>query len=193
MKSSDTTDRALSALAWGRVKNVLAISGGALLFAFAGTPVALAGGGPPPPPKVVSIQKQVAVSSAISYGYGNAIVQVTQNQDNQQIFTPPKKQQQQESGGCRKDCGVLPFTGAQLAVFAIIGVALLLGGALLRVTSRRSAQSFAGEAGAVSAGAAGGSDPLEIRTRLAQEAARLGGLTNGARSRSSQDFRTSSQ
>ncbi len=189
MNSLNTTNRALPALRRGRAKSFLALTGAAFLFAVAATPVALAGGAPTPPAGSI---KQTAVASAINYGYGNAIVQVSQNVNNSNIFKPPSKRTPPPSHIYRPPVqrgGVLPFTGAQLTVFVIIGLALLLGGALLRVTSRRNAPSLAGEAGSALDTPAAGSDPLELRTRLAREAARLGGLTNGEHSRSRRDFR----
>jgi LPXTG-motif cell wall-anchored protein len=86
--------------------------------------------------------------------------------------------------------GTLPFTGQQLSFFLILGLALMMGGAMLRVTGRRrpgfAAESVYGTETPVAkpkrtSAPPASTDPLEVRRRLAQEAARLGGLTSGRR------------
>jgi hypothetical protein len=85
-----------------------------------------------------------------------------------QAFTPPAVQR-----------GTLPFTGSQLSVFMIIGAVLLLGGAILRLTGRREPAAGGDQPVKRGMSAPMASDPLAVRRRLALEAARLGGLTNG--------------
>jgi hypothetical protein len=103
-----------------------------------------------------------------------------------QVFTPPAVQR-----------GTLPFTGQQLSFFVILGMGLMLGGGVLRVTGRRRIR-YAGEpedalpveraTPVKRATPAPSSDPMEVRRRLAAEAARLGGLTTGRRGGSDWNF-----
>jgi hypothetical protein len=162
-------------------RSVGALAGVTLVVALAGTPVALAGGGPHPggPSDKTSVS-----NTALNFGYGNRIqiltkiVKVTPpppvfkppaHKPPTRVFTPPPPVQR----------GTLPFTGSQLSIFMIVGFALLLGGAALRITGRRTAQA----PGPGMLDSAEPVDPFELRRRLAIEAARLGGLTGGRDSR----------
>ena len=88
---------------------------------------------------------QRALHDATVSGYGNPIIVITQQQQQQgagrpssgrtQVFTPPSR----VSGGGRSvSRSALPFTGAELATFVAIGLALIAGGVLLRLTARRT-------------------------------------------------------
>jgi LPXTG-motif cell wall-anchored protein len=143
-----------------------------ILFGAVGAPVALADGSGSPP--VGSAPRTGALPRAINYGYGNTIVTQVYTPFTHHkpgVFRPPGVPQ-----------GTLPFTGSQLSIFVIVGLALLLGGALLRMTGRREPR-FAAETSGEGGTPAPSSDPLEMRRRAAIEAARLGGLTSGARDR----------
>jgi uncharacterized surface anchored protein len=50
--------------------------------------------------------------------------------------TPPASQSTASPLETTKSSGTLPFTGAELGVFAIVGAALLAGGLLLRMSAR---------------------------------------------------------
>jgi hypothetical protein len=71
--------------------------------------------------------------------------------------------------------GTLPFTGAELTLFLLLGLGLVIGGTVLRTTGRR-APAVAGDAPAI-ARAVAGADPLALRRTIALEAAKLGGHT----------------
>ena len=47
----------------------------------------------------------------------------------------------QQSLGATKARSTLPFTGAQLWLFALVGIALIAGGALLKTTARQKSRS----------------------------------------------------
>src|SRR5690242_19877973 len=72
----------LLAVGWGKTKKFLAaFTSATLLFASAGTPVALADGSSSSPP-IGSAAWLAALTSAINFGYGNTIVLLTLNLNN---------------------------------------------------------------------------------------------------------------
>jgi hypothetical protein len=148
-----------------------------LAVALAGTPAALAGGGPP---KGGPSDKTSVSNTALNFGYGNRIqilTKVVKVTTSRHVFKPPARKPPEKFVPPPPHRETLPFTGSQLSIFMIVGFALLLGGAVLRITGRRTAQPAAD--GPAAEGFADPVDPFELRRRLAVEAARLGGLTSG--------------
>jgi hypothetical protein len=160
-----------------------ALAGVTLAVALVGTPAALAGSGPHKggPHNGGSYDKTSVSNTAVNFGYGNRIqilTKIVKVTTKKHVFTPPPKTPPKKVvPPPPSPPGTLPFTGSQLSIFMIVGFALLLGGAALRISGRRTAQP-AGE-GPVTGDSSEPVDPFELRRRLAVEAARLGGLTSG--------------
>lgn len=157
-------------------RSVGALAGVTLAVAFVGVPAALAGGGPH---KGGPSDKTSVTNTALNFGYGNRIQILTKivkiSTPPRHVFKPPHKQFVPPPP-IPPHRQTLPFTGSQLSIFMIVGFALLLGGAVLRITGRRTAQPAVDGPAADFAEPV---DPFELRRRLAVEAARLGGLTSG--------------
>lgn len=159
-----------------RSRSVGALAGVTLVVACMGAPAALASGGPH---KGGPSDKTSVSNTALNFGYGNRIQILTKivkvSTPPRHVFKPPHKHIVPPPPPIPPHRQTLPFTGSQLSIFMIVGFALLLGGAALRITGRRSAQPV----GDGPAELAEPVDPFELRRRLAVEAARLGGLTSG--------------
>jgi hypothetical protein len=156
-----------------------ALAGVTLAVAFVGVPAALASGGPH---KGGPSDKTSVTNTALNFGYGNRIQILTKivkvSTPPKHVFKPPHKHVvPPPPPPIPPHRQTLPFTGSQLSIFMIVGFALLLGGAVLRITGRRSAQPAAD--GPATGDFSAPVDPFELRRRLAVEAARLGGLTGG--------------
>jgi hypothetical protein len=179
-----TAHSAARAFASHRRRSVGALAGVTLVVALVGTPVALAGGGP----HKGGPSDQTSVSTtALNFGYGNRIqvlTKIVKVTPPTHIFKPPahKPPTGVFKPPPRVQRGTLPFTGSQLSIFMIVGFALLLGGAVLRFTGRRTGQ-LAGDGPGTQDSADPALDPFELRRRLAVEAARLGGLTGDRKTR----------
>jgi hypothetical protein len=89
-------------------------------------------------------QLQAALKDATIQGYGPKVVKVViQKGAVKQIVTGPSGgvAGAQQSLGATKARSTLPFTGAQLWLFALVGIALVAGGALLKTTARQKSRS----------------------------------------------------
>ena len=89
-------------------------------------------------------QLQAALKDATIQGYGHKVVKVViQKGAVKRIVTGPSGAVAgaQQSLGATKARSTLPFTGAQLWLFALVGIALVAGGALLKTTARQKSRS----------------------------------------------------
>jgi cell division septation protein DedD len=89
-------------------------------------------------------QLQAALKDATVQGYGGHVIKVViQKGAVQRIVTGPSGgvAGAQQSLGATHANSTLPFTGAQLWLFALVGLALIAGGALLKTTSRQKSRS----------------------------------------------------
>jgi cell division septation protein DedD len=89
-------------------------------------------------------QLQAALKDATVQGYGGHVVKVViQKGAVQRIVTGPSGgvAGAQQSLGAAHARNTLPFTGAQLWLFALVGLALIAGGALLKTTARQKSRS----------------------------------------------------
>jgi hypothetical protein len=89
-------------------------------------------------------QLQAALKDATIQGYGHKVVKVViQKGAVQRIVTGPSGgvAGAQQSLGATHARSTLPFTGAQLWLFALVGIGLVTGGALLKTTARQKSRS----------------------------------------------------